>query len=179
MVSFSCEVCNETLIKKKVRNHYCRNAAFTCLDCNKTFYGNDYNAHNQCISEAQKYEKSLYNPKKKNGRQNQNQNNQTKPNEESKPEPKQEPKPEPKKETKTEPKPEPKKETKTEPKKEDSKKDNKKESTDLLDFIKGPTDLYKIVKKLEKTTKKDKKEILKGLTAEKLADGSIILKPSA
>jgi cell growth-regulating nucleolar protein len=34
--------------------------AVTCVDCSVTFYGNDYAAHTSCISEAEKYEKSLY-----------------------------------------------------------------------------------------------------------------------
>lgn len=67
MVSFSCEVCNDTIIKKKLDQHKqrCRDAYFTCIDCSTTFSGNDYRSHTQCISEAEKYEKSLYKGKKK------------------------------------------------------------------------------------------------------------------
>lgn len=65
MVSFSCEVCNDTIIKKKLNQHFskCPQAYFTCIDCNKTFY-DDYNSHTSCITEAEKYEKSLYKPKR-------------------------------------------------------------------------------------------------------------------
>lgn len=68
MVSFSCEVCNDTVIKKRLPQHQrsCRGAYFTCIDCSKTFYGNEHQAHTSCISEAEKYEKALYKgPKKK------------------------------------------------------------------------------------------------------------------
>lgn len=67
MVSFSCEVCNETLVKKKLNGHFraCPQAYFTCIDCNTTFDDGAYNAHTQCISEAEKYQKALYKPKKK------------------------------------------------------------------------------------------------------------------
>jgi cell growth-regulating nucleolar protein len=32
----------------------------TCIDCGVSFYGDDYSSHLICISEAEKYEKSLY-----------------------------------------------------------------------------------------------------------------------
>lgn len=35
----------------------------TCVDCQVSFYGDDYAAHVTCISEAEKYEKSLFKPK--------------------------------------------------------------------------------------------------------------------
>ena len=62
MVSFSCEVCNDTVIKKKLDQHAqrCRGAYFTCIDCSTTFQGTDYRKHTSCISEAEKYEKGLY-----------------------------------------------------------------------------------------------------------------------
>ncbi|OBA21002.1 hypothetical protein METBIDRAFT_14544, partial [Metschnikowia bicuspidata var. bicuspidata NRRL YB-4993] len=62
MVSFSCEVCNDTVIKKKLDQHRqrCYDAYFTCIDCSTTFHGNDHKSHTQCISEAEKYEKALY-----------------------------------------------------------------------------------------------------------------------
>ncbi|KAK6538148.1 hypothetical protein TWF694_011030 [Orbilia ellipsospora] len=70
MVSFSCEACNETLAKKKLDQHRgrCRQAAFTCLDCNNTFYGTSYREHTSCISEAQKYERTVYRGEKKKGK---------------------------------------------------------------------------------------------------------------
>lgn len=66
MVSFSCEVCNDTVIKKKLDQHAqrCRGAYFTCIDCSKTFYGQEHRTHTLCISEAEKYEKALYKGKK-------------------------------------------------------------------------------------------------------------------
>lgn len=165
-----------------MKNHYCRNAAFTCLDCSKTFYGQEYNTHNQCISEAEKYEKSLYNPKKKNGRQNgngqqqqqqqngkSNQNNQNNNQKQLNDKISNRETPEEKNNDDT-------------PKKKEAEKeklsDTKNKDTLLADLIKEPTNLYKIVKKLEKSSKKDKKDILKGLTVEKLADGTLVLKPS-
>jgi cell growth-regulating nucleolar protein len=63
MVFFVCEGCNETLKKNQVDKHAsrCRVCeAVTCVDCSVTFYGNDYAAHTVCVSEAEKYEKSLY-----------------------------------------------------------------------------------------------------------------------
>lgn len=66
MVYFVCEGCNETLKKNQVDKHanQCRNCyAVTCVDCSVTFHGNDYAAHTSCVSEAQKYEGSLYKPK--------------------------------------------------------------------------------------------------------------------
>ncbi|GMF45220.1 unnamed protein product [Phytophthora fragariaefolia] len=39
----------------------CRNCwAVSCVDCSVVFEGNDYAAHTSCISEAEKYEKSLF-----------------------------------------------------------------------------------------------------------------------
>lgn len=67
MVFFVCEGCNETLKKNQVDKHAygCRSCnAVTCVDCQVIFYGNDYAAHITCVSEAEKYEKSLYKGKK-------------------------------------------------------------------------------------------------------------------
>ncbi|KAK9464381.1 hypothetical protein V1512DRAFT_268407 [Lipomyces arxii] len=62
MVSFSCEVCNDTIVKKKLMQHrsMCHGAYFTCLDCQTTFQGLEFQNHTSCISEAEKYQKSLY-----------------------------------------------------------------------------------------------------------------------
>ena len=68
MVFFVCDGCNETLKKNQVDKHAqrCRVcAAVTCVDCSVSFYGNDYAAHTTCISEAEKYEGSLYKAKSK------------------------------------------------------------------------------------------------------------------
>ncbi|CUM65505.1 uncharacterized protein PRCAT00003150001 [Priceomyces carsonii] len=66
MVSFSCEVCNDTILKKKLDQHRqrCNGAYFTCIDCSTTFSGTDYKNHTSCITEAEKYEKGLHKPKK-------------------------------------------------------------------------------------------------------------------
>ncbi|KAF3988365.1 hypothetical protein FT663_02399 [Candidozyma haemuli var. vulneris] len=154
MVSFSCEVCNDTVIKKKLDQHRsrCPDAYYTCIDCSTTFNGVEYRSHTQCISEAEKYEKGLYKGKKHN-------NN-------AKPVQKQEPKP-------VEPKPsaKPVKETKTK-----SKSDKKKSKT--LDLTKyGDGSLYKIVKAISSDTKKDKKDVLKSLNV-KIVDGKIVLTPN-
>ena len=66
MVFFVCEGCNESLKKNQVDKHAakCRSChAVTCVDCSVTFYGNDYAAHMVCVSEAEKYEKTLFKPK--------------------------------------------------------------------------------------------------------------------
>ncbi|KAH3675049.1 hypothetical protein WICMUC_002881 [Wickerhamomyces mucosus] len=69
MVTFSCEICNESMLKKKADQHSqrCRGAYFTCIDCSTTFQGNDHKQHTQCITEDEKYQKALYRPKKNQG----------------------------------------------------------------------------------------------------------------
>lgn len=66
MVSFSCEACNETMVKKKVGPHLnrCR-APVTYIDCSNTFPGQTFKDHNQCMTEDQKYQGKLYKPKQK------------------------------------------------------------------------------------------------------------------
>jgi cell growth-regulating nucleolar protein len=54
MVTFVCEVCNETLKKSAVINHSCR-AGVTCVDCSKTFDRSSYSLHTSCVTEAEKY----------------------------------------------------------------------------------------------------------------------------
>lgn len=152
MVSFSCEVCNDTVIKKKLDQHTqrCHGAYFTCIDCSTTFGGTDYRSHTLCISEAEKYEKALYKGKK------------TKPAaKETKPEPKPEPKPEVKEPVKTSKK-----------SKSDSKKSKKSNSIDLSKYKAGS--LYKIVKSISQDTSKDKKDVLKTLQV-KIENGSLVL----
>ncbi|KAF4676475.1 hypothetical protein FOL47_006113 [Perkinsus chesapeaki] len=63
MVSFVC-ACGETIRKPKVRNHLQQRHCeyLSCVDCNETFYGEDYSTHNKCISEAEKYMGKLYKP---------------------------------------------------------------------------------------------------------------------
>lgn len=63
MVFFTCDYCNESLKKNQVEKHVfkCRNCmSVTCIDCGVSFYGDDYAGHLVCVSEAEKYEKSLY-----------------------------------------------------------------------------------------------------------------------
>ncbi|KAL1924310.1 uncharacterized protein VTP21DRAFT_7345 [Calcarisporiella thermophila] len=71
MVSFSCDACQDVIKKPKLDQHRNRcHATFTCIDCNTTFQGTEYRTHTQCISEAEKYEKSLYKGNKKGNKQN-------------------------------------------------------------------------------------------------------------
>lgn len=57
MVTFSCGTCNESLKKQKVEQHWfrCKNDYVTCIDCNGDFYGDEFNAHVKCVSEAERY----------------------------------------------------------------------------------------------------------------------------
>lgn len=139
MVTFNCEVCNDTVPKKNTEKHYyrCPNAYYTCIDCSKTFDdGVSYQKHTQCISEDEKYQKALYKGKK------QNKNNQQQP-------------PQPKKQAEQAVEPVAK-ETKKEPK---EKKASKEKST-KFELKKGES-LYKIMKSMK--DKDAKKELLKKL----------------
>ncbi|KAJ7899093.1 hypothetical protein B0H13DRAFT_2031174, partial [Mycena leptocephala] len=62
MVSFQCHACQDTVKKPKLDQHYNRcYAGFDCIDCSTTFNSPaEYKGHTQCISEAEKYEKSVY-----------------------------------------------------------------------------------------------------------------------
>ncbi|RKP35632.1 the N-terminal zinc finger domain of cell growth regulating nucleolar protein Lyar [Dimargaris cristalligena] len=66
MVSFVCNVCQETLKKNRLEQHFnrCYNAQYSCIDCSTDFYGTDYRQHTSCISEAEKYQKHIYQNKK-------------------------------------------------------------------------------------------------------------------
>ncbi|BGP50777.1 hypothetical protein JCM10450v2_006703 [Rhodotorula kratochvilovae] len=101
MVSFSCEVCNDTIKKPKLDQHAgrCRGAYFTCcvslasplpaltltpspragIDCNTTFEGTSYRAHTSCVSEEQRYHKSVYKAPKGKGKKAQQQNENAPP----------------------------------------------------------------------------------------------------
>lgn len=61
MVYFTCGACGEQVKKPNVEKHYtqkCRRCNFlTCIDCLKDFHGDEYKAHNQCMSEDQRYSK--------------------------------------------------------------------------------------------------------------------------
>jgi hypothetical protein len=67
MPSFVCESCNDIVKKPAVKKHrfQCDAAAFSCIDCNRTFVGPDVDAHTACISEAEKYQGALFTPKKR------------------------------------------------------------------------------------------------------------------
>jgi cell growth-regulating nucleolar protein len=62
MVYFTCGACGEQIKKPQVEKHYtqkCRSCnVLTCIDCLKDFIGDEYKAHNQCMTEAQRYSKS-------------------------------------------------------------------------------------------------------------------------
>lgn len=61
MVYFVCEHCSETLKKNAAEKHFsCGAKKLTCVDCSKTFYGEEFRAHAACISEEEKYQKTLY-----------------------------------------------------------------------------------------------------------------------
>lgn len=61
MVYFTCGACGEQIKKPNVEKHYtqkCRRCdVLTCIDCLKDFYGDEYKAHNQCMTEDQRYSK--------------------------------------------------------------------------------------------------------------------------
>ncbi|KAH8995747.1 hypothetical protein EDB92DRAFT_1845913 [Lactarius akahatsu] len=62
MVSFQCDACTDVVKKPKLDRHYdqCR-ASFTCIDCSATFAApSQWKGHTSCITEAEKYQKSLY-----------------------------------------------------------------------------------------------------------------------
>lgn len=58
--------CQDVVKKPKLDNHFYKcHSSFTCVDCSTTFNGpRDWKNHTQCISEAEKYQKSLYKGKK-------------------------------------------------------------------------------------------------------------------
>jgi len=73
MVFFSCDGCAEMLKKNQVDAHArrCRDCeSVSCVDCSVSFWGDDYRAHTSCISEAERYEKTVYKGPKKNNTSN-------------------------------------------------------------------------------------------------------------
>mmetsp|Transcript_38355 Transcript_38355/g.43792 ORF Transcript_38355/g.43792 Transcript_38355/m.43792 type:complete len:258 (-) Transcript_38355:76-849(-) len=65
MVVFSCDGCGEVLKKSQVDAHAyrCRKcASVSCADCGVSYFGDDYRLHTTCITEAERYEKSVYRP---------------------------------------------------------------------------------------------------------------------
>lgn len=173
MVTFSCEVCNETVPKKNTEKHYwrCPDAVYTCIDCSKTFHdGVGYKSHTQCISEDEKYQKGLYKGKNKNnkkgntntnGKESKGKSNQLRSDQANgKVETAQKSKT---METKTK--------TKTET--ETAKKITKNKSLyDHKSLLKEGTSLYEILKSL-KSKKDEKKHFLKSLVVN--SSGKIVL----
>ena len=61
MVTFVCDSCGDTVTKPRIKKHIenCVSFSFSCVDCNKVFF-EDVHFHSSCISEKEKYEKSLF-----------------------------------------------------------------------------------------------------------------------
>lgn len=138
MVTFNCEVCNATVPKKNTEKHYyrCPNAYYTCIDCSKTFDdGYSYQQHTSCISEDEKYQKSLY---KGNKKKKQNNNNVTAVTQGDK-KPKQ---------------PEPEK-------KKDNKKSKQENKVTKPKYFKDGESLYNCLKQIK--NKDEKKKLLKSI----------------
>lgn len=152
MVTFNCEVCNDTVPKKNTEKHYyrCPEAYYTCIDCNKTFDdGVSYKQHTQCITEDEKYQKKLFKGKKKTV------------NQKSTPS-KQEPTLEPQQEN-----------TKREKEgKKNEKKDVKKDKQEPKKTLAKGQSLYKVLKEIKDKDKK--KHLLKKLIV--ISDNRIELK---
>jgi len=55
--------CGDVLTKPKLDKHRAMcNTSFDCIDCSKRFESPaDYKGHTSCVSEAEKYQKALYN----------------------------------------------------------------------------------------------------------------------
>jgi len=73
MVTFSCDGCAEMLKKNQVDAHArrCRDcASVSCVDCSVSFWGDDYRSHTSCITEAERYEKTVYKGPRKNDTSN-------------------------------------------------------------------------------------------------------------
>jgi len=68
MVFFSCDKCGEMLKKAKVDAHAmrCGCDSVSCIDCSVSFWGDDYRLHTSCITEAERYEKTIYKGPRKN-----------------------------------------------------------------------------------------------------------------
>ncbi|XP_052872759.1 uncharacterized protein C16C10.8 [Anopheles cruzii] len=66
MVFFTCNHCGEALKKQAVEKHgyRCkRELNVSCMDCNKDFYGKEYDAHTSCVTELERYSDKNYVPK--------------------------------------------------------------------------------------------------------------------
>lgn len=71
MVFFTCNACGASLKKNQVEKHYqneCPNCeVLSCIDCGRDFFGDEYAGHTKCVSEAEKYQGSLYKESGKGG----------------------------------------------------------------------------------------------------------------
>ena len=71
MVFFTCNACGASLKKNQVERHYQNECPtceiLSCMDCGQDFYGDAYANHTKCISEAEKYQGSLYKESGKGG----------------------------------------------------------------------------------------------------------------
>jgi len=68
MVFFTCDGCGETLKKAKVDAHAAKCYqchSVSCVDCSVSFFGDDYRKHTTCVTEAERYEKTLFRGRKK------------------------------------------------------------------------------------------------------------------
>ncbi|KAG2101328.1 uncharacterized protein F5147DRAFT_314834 [Suillus discolor] len=57
-----CHSCSDVVKKPKLNQHhgFCH-AAFDCIDCSTTFHTPaEYQGHTSCVTEAEKYQKTLY-----------------------------------------------------------------------------------------------------------------------
>ena len=66
-LSFFYAACTDVVKKPKLDRHYGQcHSSFTCIDCSATFAGpSQWKGHTTCITEAEKYQKSLYKGAKK------------------------------------------------------------------------------------------------------------------
>ncbi|EEB05398.1 hypothetical protein SJAG_00410 [Schizosaccharomyces japonicus yFS275] len=184
MVSFSCEVCADIVKKPKLDQHVsrCRGAYFTCIDCNTTFQGTEYRAHSSCMTEAQRYQKSLYRPTKKEAKklaaQKQQETGTTNSNTQKR-------KAESEKENSA---PASEKESKKSKKDDDSNKTDKPEKSSKDSKLssrfaelcsESDVSLYKLLKKLNKKDKDgkkiDSKTVLEQLVAKKDSKGQLVI----
>uniref|UniRef100_A0A0N5B9B0 Zf-LYAR domain-containing protein n=1 Tax=Strongyloides papillosus TaxID=174720 RepID=A0A0N5B9B0_STREA len=74
MVFFACDSCGESLKKNAVEKHIfrCKNATYSCMDCQKSFDKFSYSSHLKCISEGQRYGGKDYVVKENKGEKKQN-----------------------------------------------------------------------------------------------------------
>uniref|UniRef100_A0A0N4ZX17 Zf-LYAR domain-containing protein n=1 Tax=Parastrongyloides trichosuri TaxID=131310 RepID=A0A0N4ZX17_PARTI len=74
MVFFACDNCGESLKKNAVEKHFyrCKNATYSCMDCQVSFDKISYATHLKCVSEQQRYGGSNFVSKENKGEIKQN-----------------------------------------------------------------------------------------------------------